>query len=279
MLNNMKTKSGLGTKLNGTKKIDSSHARRRKAVDFVMFTSDIRAITRTTKGNVQQNKRHTAQITAMKTSQKAIVPKTDRAWSVFGDSARPENECTYTHVSLFSGCGGIDLGFRQAGFKTLLANDIDPGACQTYRANLGEIIEGDVLNLSLPKLERRLDVLTAGFPCQPFSNAGSRKGVADYRGTLYQTAIDIVRKLEPRSIVFENVRGLLSFKSGNKLLIEEICEQLDTIGYDVVFSLVDSSRHHVPQRRLRLVIVGVERSANNGRFSFPEPVDRTDLSL
>lgn len=206
-------------------------------------------------------------------------PPPKRPWEVLGDAPRPEEECEFTHVSLFSGCGGFDLGFRQAGFKTILANDIDPDACQTYKTNLGNMIEGDLRSITLPKFSKCPDVLTAGFPCQPFSNAGSRKGISDDRGTLFQTAIDIVERLKPKTVVFENVRGLLSFKYGTKLLIEDICEQLDSLGYNVVFSLMDASRHHVPQRRLRLFIVGVQRSRELGRFSFPNPVDRDDLSL
>lgn len=200
-----------------------------------------------------------------------------RPWSVFD----PKNEvsCKRTHVSLFSGCGGADLGFRQAGFKTLFANDIDADACMTYRANLGEISEGDIRTLTFPKLRKRLDVLSAGFPCQPFSNAGSRRGVEDKRGTLYRTALDVVEFLHPRAVLFENVRGLLSFKNGKTLLIEEICGCLDSLGYNVMFSLVDTSRHHVPQRRLRVVIIGMERSRKTGHFVFPAPIERNDLSL
>jgi len=77
-----------------------------------------------------------------------------RPWSVF-ENLREEQECDRTHVSLFSGCGGIDLGFRQAGFKTVFANDIDVGACMTYRANLGEIVEGDVRTAGLPNITYR----------------------------------------------------------------------------------------------------------------------------
>jgi|GEM_PF-648079 len=203
----------------------------------------------------------------------------DRPWSVFGDKITEDRSHKYTHVSLFTGCGGFDLGFRQAGFKTIFANDIDPEACQTYRYNIGEIVEGDLRKIKLPEFKNRPDILSAGFPCQPFSNAGSRRGIEDERGTLFQTAIDIVGKLKPRAIVFENVRGLLSFKKDDKLLIEEICSQLDDLGYDVVFSLIDASRHNVAQKRLRVVIVGIERSKSHGRFSFPVPIDRSDLSL
>jgi DNA (cytosine-5)-methyltransferase 1 len=203
----------------------------------------------------------------------------DRPWGVFGNKIVEDKSHKYTHVSLFTGCGGFDLGFRQAGFKTIFANDLDMEACQTYRYNIGEIIQGDLRKIEIPQFKKRPDILSAGFPCQPFSNAGSRRGLEDDRGNLFQTAIDIVGKIKPRAVVFENVRGLLSFKKDDKLLIEEICSQLDGLGYDIVFSLIDASRHNVAQKRLRVVIVGIERSKTHGRFSFPAPVDRNDLSL
>lgn len=202
-----------------------------------------------------------------------------RPWEVFTQSSSKGEVSALTHVSLFSGCGGFDLGFHQAGFRTVFANDIDSDACITYRENLGEICKEDIRNIKIDSLPFRPDVLTAGFPCQPFSNAGSRKGTSDDRGTLYETALEFVRTLKPKCVVFENVRGLLSVKHGERLLIEEICEQLDILGYSVVFSLIDASRHHVAQKRLRLLIVGVERSSDMGHFSFPSPVDRNDLSL
>jgi DNA (cytosine-5)-methyltransferase 1 len=210
---------------------------------------------------------------------RAATKLKDRPWSVFEGKPRKEGDCKYTHVSLFSGCGGFDLGFRQAGFRTVFANDIDADACESYRLNLGEIHERDIREVVLPKSKQRVDVLSAGFPCQPFSNAGSRKGLKDARGTLFQTAIDIVGKLRPRIVVFENVRGILSFKNGHRLLIEEICSQLDNAGYDVTFSLIDASRHNVAQKRLRVFVVGVERHSRNGVFAFPTPVDRDDLTI
>jgi len=200
-------------------------------------------------------------------------------WSIFGKKTLSENKCQFTHVSLFSGCGGFDLGFLQAGFRTIFANDINHDACKTFRLNLGEIYEEDIRTITLPKKIYRPDVLTAGFPCQPFSNAGSRKGTDDARGTLYQTAIDIIKKLKPKSIVFENVRGILSFKENNKLLIQVICEQLNELGYNVVFKLLDASNHNVPQKRLRLFIVGILRSKKNSSFIFPKSITECDLTL
>jgi DNA (cytosine-5)-methyltransferase 1 len=203
----------------------------------------------------------------------------DRPWGIFGKEPKKKSQCDFTHVSLFSGCGGFDLGFREAGFETVFANDIDIDACQTFRRNIGDIVEGDLRLIGLPQLQERPDVLTAGFPCQPFSNAGSRKGLQDSRGTLFKVALDAVRALAPKIVVFENVRGILSFKLGDRLLIEEICQNLYDLGYNVSFSLVDASRHHVAQKRLRLFIVGVDRHSVSGFFYFPPPSLREDLSL
>jgi len=205
----------------------------------------------------------------------------DRPWSIFPKPIldTPLKKNRLTHVSLFSGCGGVDLGFHQAGFRTVFANDINADSCETYKKNIGEISNEDIREADIPNLKFQPDVLTAGFPCQPFSNAGSRKGLADDRGDLYQTAIDFVEHLRPKCIVFENVRGLLSFKlEDGQLLIGEICEQLDRLGYNVMFSLMNASYHHVPQKRLRVFIVGIQKT-QDGFFSFPTPIEREDLTL
>lgn len=203
----------------------------------------------------------------------------DRPWSVFGDKKLRENKDGYTHVSLFSGIGGLDLGFRAAGFRTVWANDLDPDACETFRHNLGEIAEGDIRSIKLPKLDLQVDVLSAGFPCQPFSNAGSRRGVNDSRGDLFSHAIKTVKHFKPKVVLFENVRGLLSAKIGNKLLIEEIMSQLHNIGYDCQVKLVDASNHRVAQRRLRLLIVGIKRGSGLGPFRYPQEKPKNDLSI
>lgn len=276
MLNQPKSNPNAGR----TEAIRLAQAARRKRLKLKTITVELDKATHKKIKKLADQRQMTLQGFLSGTLKDIAEPeKNTRPWEVFGPSLIAEDECDFTHISLFSGCGGFDLGFRQAGFKTILANDIDPDACVTYRKNLGEITEGDLRKIKLPKFKRRPDVLTAGFPCQPFSNAGSRKGIDDDRGTLFQTALDVVAKTKPRVVVFENVRGLLSFKNGDRLLIEEICSQLDKMGYDVVFSLIDASRHNVAQKRLRVFIVGVERGRNHGTFSFPTPEDRNDLSL
>lgn len=207
------------------------------------------------------------------------LKKANKPWGVFDASPKEATNGKLTHISLFSGCGGFDLGFHQSGFKTIFANDINEDAAETYRHNIGEICTEDIRKVNLPIFKKRPDVVTAGFPCQPFSNAGSRKGLEDGRGTLYQTALSVVKETKPRAVVFENVRGILSFKKDGKLLIQEICEELDELGYYVTFSLIDASRHNVPQKRLRLFIVGIDKNEKKGKFAFPTPIDRSDLTL
>ena len=187
-----------------------------------------------------------------------------------------ENKLTV--VSMFSGCGGMDLGFVQAGYNIVWANDLDENACETYRHNIGDIIHGDVTKLEIPDI-KDLDVLTAGFPCQPFSNAGTRKGTNDPRGQLYQQPFKFIEKLKPKAIVFENVRGILSIKTPNGKLIDEIVDTLtNEYGYHVSYRLLNFSHFGVPQNRIRVLLVAV-KNKNYIDHIFPEVTEDMDLSL
>lgn len=160
--------------------------------------------------------------------------------------------------SMFSGCGGVDLGFEKAGFEIAWANDINADACETYRHNIGDIIEGDV-NLIDPYELSPIDVLVAGFPCQPFSNAGSRRGTLDVRGTLYKRTFDFIEAHDPEIVVYENVRGFLSFQGENGKLIDEIKEILESeYGYHCEYKLINFSHFGIPQNRLRVVMVALK---------------------
>src|SRR5688572_16668945 len=140
-----------------------------------------------------------------------------KPWDVFVRNSGPKDH-PLTAVSLFAGCGGLDLGLEQAGFRILWANDIDKDACATYRKNIGIINEGNIRETLFPILDEKIDLLSAGFPCQSFSNAGLRKGINDERGTLYESALKAVEFYHPRIVLFENVRGLMSVKVGDELL-------------------------------------------------------------
>ena len=180
-------------------------------------------------------------------------------------------------VSLFSGCGGMDLGFHQAGYEIVWANDVDPDACETYRRNIGEIVEGDIAEIGLPSL-RDVDVLTSGFPCQPFSNAGSRKGVMDPRGRLYENTMEFISALRPKAVVLENVRGLLSTKVDDQRLIEVMQGRLQGMGYHVSYRLMNFSHFGVPQNRIRVVVIAL-LDGDLLPHAFPTITVGKDLSL
>lgn len=183
-------------------------------------------------------------------------------------------------VSLFSGIGGLDIGFMDVGFNIIWANDYDKYAVQTYRTNLGEhIIEGDLNEISLHDIPIH-DVLIGGFPCQPFSMMGQMGGFEDARGTLFFRIVEIIRNQidrgnQPRVIVLENVRTLKTHDRGRTFAtIKRILEEL---GYKVFDKVINSVDYGVPQKRNRTFIVCFAN--HNVDFQFPEPVDLNGLTL
>lgn len=183
------------------------------------------------------------------------------------------------HVSLFSGCGGLDKGFELAGFHRVFANDFDKDAQAVFRQNLGEIDPRDIRTIPSSEIPD-CDILTAGFPCQPFSNAGNRKGVYDKRGDLYLECLRIVRDKHPKVVLFENVKGLLSSKhQSGKNLIDVIKSDLEDIGYIVQYRVVDASDYGVPQKRERMILVAFENKMGK-EFEFPTCItDKSGLTL
>ena len=184
-------------------------------------------------------------------------------------------------ISLFSGCGGMDLGFKKAGFNIVFANDFDADAQRIYALNLGKIDDRNILLVPEDDIPEG-DILTAGFPCQPFSNAGNRKGVHDSRGMLYKECLRIIEKKMPKVIVFENVKGLLSSKylDGRNLadVIVEDLSSMNDIGYNVVYQLVNAADYDVPQNRQRVLFVGIRKDLNKV-FVFPKKHSRENLTL
>lgn len=190
--------------------------------------------------------------------------------------AQPNNETLASDapklVSLFSGCGGMDLGFMKAGFDIVWANDFDADAQAVYALNIGKIDKRDILTVNESEIPAG-DILTAGFPCQPFSNAGNRKGVHDSRGMLYKECLRIIKHLMPKVIVFENVKGLLSTKYIDGRNLAEVIvgdlSDMNEIGYNVKYQLVNASDYNVPQNRQRVLFIGVRRDLGI-EFHFPE---------
>ncbi len=196
-------------------------------------------------------------------------------------------------ASLFSGCGGLDLGFT-GGFvvqgreyerldtTVVFANDFDQDAANCYNAN--PLLTADGVNCLLQDIRTvntddipDYDILLAGFPCQPFSNAGNRKGVNDAngRGTLFEECERILRAKinaghRPQAFVFENVRGILSSKmaDGVTTVPQEIANRMHALGYKVSQQLVCASDYGVPQQRYRVLIVGIDDQLGIGAFDF-----------
>jgi DNA (cytosine-5)-methyltransferase 1 len=185
-------------------------------------------------------------------------------------------------VSLFAGCGGLDLGFKRAGYNILWANDFDKDAQAVYEKNkLGKIDGRDILEISASEIPD-CEIITAGFPCQPFSNAGNRKGVHDSRGMLYEECLKIIGEKMPKVIVFENVKGLLSTNHINgQKLVDVIHDDLSSkggTGYDVKYKLLNASDYGVPQNRERVVFVGIRKDLNK-TFIFPTSQSKQGLTL
>lgn len=194
------------------------------------------------------------------------------------NSNKTENILKPSLVSLFSGCGGMDVGFEKAGFHRVWANDFDHDAQRIFQKNLGPIDPRDIRSVHESEIPE-CDILTAGFPCQPFSNAGLRQGVDDPRGTLYLECLRIIGSKSPKVIVFENVKGLLSSKDKNgNLLIKTLVSDLEKLGYNVSYSLVNAADYQVPEKRERMILVGFKKETGK-TFVFPEKIKRHHLEL
>jgi DNA (cytosine-5)-methyltransferase 1 len=187
----------------------------------------------------------------------------------------------YRLVSLFAGCGGLDLGFKgefaylQQRFKSqpfehVLANEINPAAAKTFRENFPDVLVNteDVRSLaSKITFSQPIDVVTGGFPCQDFSLAGKRQGLNVSRGQLYLSMVEVVERLQPKIFLAENVKGLMTWEKG--LALEVIATDFAALGYKVEYRLLNAADYGVPQIRKRVIIIGV-RSDLQKRFNWPE---------
>lgn len=171
--------------------------------------------------------------------------------------------------SLFAGIGGIDLGFIQAGFEVAWANEIDQDACKTYRHNFPntKLIEGDIRNLDAKALEK-VDVLTAGFPCQSFSVCGNQKGFKDARGNLFFEIMRIADELQPPVIFLENVANLTEHDNGKTFNV--IHNELASRDYFIRYLIADACDYGIPQHRTRTYIVAFKSKEACDKFKFPE---------
>ena len=177
--------------------------------------------------------------------------------------------------SLFSGIGGIDLGFIQAGFDIVWANEMDAAACRTYRHNFPNtnLIEGDIKRIATSDIPD-CDVLTAGFPCQPFSIAGLQKGFKDRYGNLFFEITRIIDAKRPKVVFLENVPNLMEHDDGKTFLV--IFNGLAQFGYTVYYRVLASNDYgNLPQIRKRIYIVAIREDISNRLYQYPEPIELT----
>lgn len=165
------------------------------------------------------------------------------------------NKGNYKVISLFSGAGGMDLGFIKAGFDIIWANDIIPEAIDTYKKNIGNhIVYGDITMISSNDIPDNPDVIIGGFPCQGFSIANIKRNMEDKRNFLYKEMLRIIKDKQPKMFVAENVKGLLSMEKGK--VIEMIMNDFRELGYYVEYKLLNAAEYGVPQQRERVIIIG-----------------------
>ena len=172
----------------------------------------------------------------------------------------------FTAISLFCGAGGLDIGFEEAGFKTIWANDFDKDACATYRTwSDAEVVCGDISKIDAADIPDA-DIMLGGFPCQGFSLSGPRK-IDDSRNKLYKEYVRIVKAKKPLMFLGENVKGLLTMGGGD--VIAAIVEDFARCGYDVYYKLLNARDYGVPEDRERVIIVGFRHDLGIKAFAFP----------
>jgi DNA (cytosine-5)-methyltransferase 1 len=162
-------------------------------------------------------------------------------------------------IDLFAGIGGIRIAFENNGVKCVASSEIDNNACKTYEMNFGEKPLGDITKIGSNQLPD-FDIITAGFPCQPFSLAGLRKGFEDTRGTLFFEVARLIKERKPNAFLLENVEGIVNHNGGKTLeVIEGVLKEL---GYNFDWKVMNASDFGVPQNRKRWYCVGFKKELN-----------------
>lgn len=174
-------------------------------------------------------------------------------------------------IGLFSGVGGIEYGFKNAGFNLIWSNELDEKAIITNKLNFEhEIVQGDIEEIASEDVPDH-DVLLAGFPCQAFSLAGYRKGFADERGNVFFQVARLLRDKRPSVVFLENVKNLVGHDKGNTFRV--ILETLKSYGYYVKHNVLNATEYgNIPQNRERIYIVGFQNKKAYEKFIFPDPV-------
>ena len=187
-------------------------------------------------------------------------------------------------IDLFCGIGGFRIAFESVGGKCVFSSDIDKYACATYNANFGEYPLSDITLIDAQEIPD-FDILCAGFPCQPFSIGGLRKGFQDTRGTLFFDIERILREKRPQAFILENVKGLINHDKGKTLevILNKLASTIngssninkydDCLNYDVHYKVINSKDFGVPQNRERVYIIGFLKLTD-----FVFPISKSDVT-
>ena len=165
-------------------------------------------------------------------------------------------------ISLFSGAGGMDLGFINAGFEIVWANDFFKEAVESYKKNVDDrIVFGDITKIDSSEMPDDIDLVIGGFPCQGFSVANTKRSMKDERNFLYKEMLRVIDAKKPKFFVAENVKGILSMKKGK--VFEMIKKDFKKLGYNVDAKLLNAAEYGIPQARERVVIIGNRIGVDN----------------
>jgi DNA (cytosine-5)-methyltransferase 1 len=183
-------------------------------------------------------------------------------------ATKKKKDTKFTFIDLFAGIGGIRIGFESVGGECVFTSEWDEPAQKTYQANFKELPYGDITKID-PEEIPSFDILLAGFPCQPFSQAGLKKGFEDTRGTLFFDIARIIKHHKPSVVFLENVRNLAGHDNGNTL--KTIINTLEELGYKVFNKILNAKDFGVPQNRARIYIIGFKDDVS---FTFPEGLQK-----
>lgn len=176
-----------------------------------------------------------------------------------------KNKYTYKYIDLFCGIGSFHYSFKKLGFKCVLASDIYNPAKENYKKNYDINVLGDILDIDPLNIES-YDILCAGFPCQPFSQAGNHKGFNDNRGTMFSQVMKFVKTNIPKIVILENVQALLNHDNGKSFI--KIKTELENENYKIIYKVLKCSDYGIPQMRKRLFIIGFKNIKTNNLENF-----------
>lgn len=173
-------------------------------------------------------------------------------------------------IDLFCGLGGFRLALESYGAECVFSSDIDKHVSETYKNNFGDYPLSDITTVDEKDIPKH-DILCAGFPCQAFSISGKQRGFEDTRGTLFREVVRIAKYHQPELLLLENVKNLEKHDDGKTF--EVIKSNIEEIGYNMYYKVLNASQYGVPQSRERIYMVCIRKDLDNKNYVFPKPVD------